>query len=176
MDGSTRDLFLAQDGDDEAFARVVVACAPDVRRFCAWFCGSDRDVDDLTQETFLRAFRGLASYRGDSTAKSWMLSIARRACLDVVAMDKKNSSLISKLKSGYMPREETGQSTELRHLIALLPIQFREAFVLVRVFEFSYEEAATVLQCPRGTVQSRVARAREFLAQQLAVEENRHIS
>lgn len=176
MDAATRDLFLAQDGDDQAFSRIVRACESDVRRFCVWFSGPTDDIDDVTQETFFRAYRGLQSYRGDSTAQSWLLSIARRVCLDHAERKKKDVPLVARLKTGRVVHEDAGVSVELRQLISALPIQFREAFVLVRIFGFGYDEAANVLNCPRGTVQSRVARAREFLSQQVATTENRQFS
>lgn len=176
MDSTTRDLFLAQDGDDAAFARVVMSCDIHVRRFCAWFGRSTQDIDDLTQETFLRAFRGLQKYRGDSPAQSWLLSIARRVCLDDVSKSTKQLSLVSSLRSSWAFTEESDQSSELHQLISELPLEFKEAFVLVRILDFSYNEASQVLNCPMGTVQSRVARARAILAQQLTMAENRRIS
>lgn len=176
MDTSTRDLLLAQDGDDRAFARVVISCDIHVRRFCTWFGSSTQDIDDLTQETFLRAFRGLQKYRGDSPAQSWLLSIARRVCLDEGRKSAKQLSLVSSLRSSRVFSEESDQSSELHQLIAELPLEFKEAFVLVRILDLSYEEAALVLQCPRGTIQSRVARSRAILARQLTMTENRRIS
>lgn len=176
MDATTRDLLLAQDGDDRAFARVVVSCDIHVRRFCLWLGSPTQDIDDLTQETFLRAFRGLQTYRGDSPAQSWLLSIARRVCLDDAEKSKKQLSLVSSLRSSRVFKEESDQSSELHQLISELPREFKEAFVLVRILDFSYDEAAHVLNCPMGTVQSRVARARAILAQQLTMVENRRIS
>jgi RNA polymerase sigma-70 factor (ECF subfamily) len=176
VDASTRDLLLAQDGDDDAFSRVIRLCEADVRRFSSWFSSSGYEVDDVAQETFLRAYRGLQSYRGDSTATSWLLSIARRVCLDSAEKKKKEESLAKQLMQVQKMKADEGYSTEIRHLIAALPLQYREAFVLVRVLGYRYEEAATVLNCPRGTVQSRVARARHLLAQQVTADEARQTS
>ena len=171
MDAASRDLLLAQDGDDDAFSRVIRLCEADVRRFSSWFSSSGHEVDDIAQETFLRAYRGLQSYRGDSTATSWLLSIARRACLDFAEKKKKEESLAKQLMQVQAVNEDEGYSGEIRHLVASLPLQFREAFVLVRILGYRYEEAAIVLNCPRGTVQSRVARARHLLANQVTAAE-----
>jgi RNA polymerase sigma-70 factor (ECF subfamily) len=173
VDAASRDLLLAQDGDDDAFSRVIRLCEADVRRFSSWFSSSGHEVDDVAQETFLRAYRGLQSYRGDSTATSWLLSIARRVCLDFAEKRTKEESLTKKLMQMQAMNEDEGYSIEIRHLIASLPLQFREAFVLVRILGYRYEEAAIVLNCPRGTVQSRVARARYLLAQQVTADEAR---
>ena len=175
MDAATRNLLLAQDGDDDAFSRVIHMCEVDVRRFSSWFWYSRDEVDDVTQETFLRAYRGLQSYRGDSTAVSWLLSITRRVCLDFVEK-KKKESLTKQLIQVQAMTEDEGDSVEIRHLINALPLQFREAFILVRILGYRYEEAAVVLNCPRGTVQSRVARARQSLAQQVTAFEARKTS
>lgn len=176
MDVATKDLLLAQDGDDGAFSRVIRMCEADVRRFSSWFSYSGHEVDDVAQETFLRAYRGLQSYRGDSTATSWLLSIARRVCLDFAEKKKKEKSLAKQLIQAQAMNEVEGYSIEIRQLIAALPLQFREAFVLVRILGYRYEEAAVVLNCPRGTVQSRVARARHLLANQVTADEVRKTS
>lgn len=176
MDDATRDLLLAQDGDDQAFSRVIRACEEDVRRFCRWFGQGNDDVDDITQETFLRAYRGLQSFRGDATAKSWLMSIARRICLDYVEKRSKEKSVVNGLVRKQDISVEAGYAIETRELINALPSQFREAFVLVRILGFGYDEVAAILQCPRGTVQSRVARARILLAQQVGADEIRKTS
>ncbi len=176
MDDATRDLLLAQDGDDQAFSRVIRACEEDVRRFCRWFGQCNDDVDDITQETFLRAYRGLQSFRGYATAKSWLMSIARRVCLDHAEKRSKEQSVVNGLVRKQEISVETGYSIEIRELINALPSQFREAFVLVRILGFGYDEVAAILQCPRGTVQSRVARARILLAQQVGADEIRKTS
>ncbi len=167
-DQVTRDLFLAQDGDDAAFARVVVSTQPDVRRFCSWFTRPGHDIDDLVQETYLRAFRGLNSFAGRSTATAWLLTIARRACLDMAAHSKRREETRAELASSHAAFEDAfrdlGSDIVGAFLLDELPEAFREAFVLVRILGFGYDEAAEILDCPRGTVQSRVARARVVLA------------
>jgi RNA polymerase sigma-70 factor (ECF subfamily) len=94
-------------------------------------------------------------------------------CLDFAEKRTKEESLTKKLMQMQAMNEDEGYSIEIRHLIASLPLQFREAFVLVRILGYRYEEAAIVLNCPRGTVQSRVARARYLLAQQVTADEAR---
>jgi RNA polymerase sigma-70 factor (ECF subfamily) len=170
MDQVTRDVLLAQDGDDAAFARFVATTEPDVRRFCSWFTRPGHDIDDLVQETYLRAFRGLNSFSGRSTATAWLLTIARRACLDLAERKRRDESImtglssLSGLSSAIESFGDLGADIVGALLIEELPDAFREAFVLVRILGFGYDEVAEILGCPRGTVQSRVARARMALA------------
>lgn len=179
MDQVTRDMLLAQDGDDAAFARLVAATELDVRRFCAWFTRPGHDIDDLVQETFLRAFRGLNSFTGRSTATAWLLTIARRVCLDLAERRRRDDLITTELSSltalslsvGFVG--DLGADVVGALLLEELPEPFREAFVLVRILGFGYDEVAEILGCPRGTVQSRVARARVMLAQLIRSSESR---
>jgi RNA polymerase sigma-70 factor (ECF subfamily) len=164
MDQVTRDVLLAQDGDDAAFARFVATTEPDVRRFCSWFTRPGHDIDDLVQETFLRAFRGLNSFSGRSTATAWLLTIARRACLDLAERKRRDEAMVAQLLASAGRVEVLGSDIVGALLLEELPDAFREAFVLVRILGFGYDDAAEILGCPRGTVQSRVARARLALA------------
>jgi RNA polymerase sigma-70 factor (ECF subfamily) len=170
MDQVTKDVLLAQDGDDAAFARFVATTEVDVRRFCSWFTRPGHDIDDLVQETFLRAFRGLHSFSGRSTATAWLLTIARRACLDLAERRRRDESIVAGLSSLSVLSSSIESVCDLGAdivgtlLLEELPEPFREAFILVRIFGFGYDEVAEILACPRGTVQSRVARARVMLA------------
>ena len=162
-ESSTLDLVLAQDGDALAFRRFVIATEVDVRRFCAWLCRPGSDLDDLVQETYVRAFRGLASFRSESSGRSWLLTIARRVCADHVkrlARDRRNLSAVAEISEPVNCNSDFVDAVS--EVNNLSPIH-REAFVLVSVLGFTYQEAADILGCPRGTVQSRVARARQEL-------------
>ena len=150
--------------DDAAFARFVATTEPDVRRFCSWFTRPGHDIDDLVQETFLRAFRSLHSFSGRSTATAWLLTIARRACLDLAERKRPDETMVAQLSASAVRVEMFGTDIVSALLLEELPDAFREAFVLVRILGFGYDEVAEILGCPRGTVQSRVARARLALA------------
>ena len=158
------DLLLAQDGDLDALTRVVVTSSADIRRFVVWLGVRPDDLDDVLQETFLKAFRGIGSFRGDSAGLSWLLTIARRVCLDRAATRARVDRLEGEVGRRVVVTPSQTGAVETELLIARLPVAFREAFVLVRMWGLSYDEAAEVLDCPRGTVQSRVARARHALA------------
>jgi len=165
MDNLTRDLILAQDGDLEAFSRVVRDAQPEIRRFCTWFMGNTRDIDDVVQETLLRVYKGLHSFRVDSRGISWVLTIARRTCVDQARRYNRQQLLVRALEHETLTTHNHGDLSTLYLTSAIdsLPKLLREAFVLVKIFGCSYSETAAVLHCPVGTVQSRVARARTLL-------------
>lgn len=148
-------------GDDDALDVLVGRTIGDVRRYCAHMMG-ERDADDLVQLTFIRAMRSLHSYRGESSARTWLIGIARHVCLDEMRARQRRDRLVARLRSqpalGHTPAE-TG-AVEIRHAIEALSPQRREAFVLTQLLGFGYEEAAAIADCPIGTIRSRVARAR----------------
>lgn len=161
----TRDALAAQQGDHAAAARFVRATQAEVWRLVAHL-GAREVADDLTQETYLRAFRALPRFAGRSSARTWLLVIARRVCADHVRT-------VTRRRRGPEPLGETvtGDISEqivLRTLVDGLPAARREAFVLTQLLGLGYEEAAQVCGCPVGTIRSRVARAREDLVRALA--------
>lgn len=167
MDEATRDLIRAADGDPSAFDRFVRTTEPDVRRFLSWWGRPGAELDDLVQETFLRAFRGLATYRGESPGRSWLISIARRASYDHAVQGARYERSVAAAAHRPGVVEPADRMSGVADVIRSLATDQREAFVLVRVLGYSYDEAAAMIGCPRGTVQSRVARARMRLAEAL---------
>ncbi len=174
MKGSARgadpvtDLALAAAaGDPRALGEFIKATQDDVWRFVR-FLSDARNADDLTQETFLRACQSLPSFAGRSSAKTWLLTIARRTVADHVRYELSRprraawatEDNLVELASAAA-RHEGG--VELRLLLADLLPERREALVLTAVLGFSYAEAAAVCECPVGTIRSRVARARSDL-------------
>ncbi|MDS1270899.1 sigma-70 family RNA polymerase sigma factor [Lipingzhangella sp. LS1_29] len=160
-DPTTTALALAAgDGDLRAAESFVQATRADVRRFIASRT-PDRMVDDLTQDTFLRALSGIRGFQGRCPARSWLLAIARRVVADHYRC-RGQEPVASEVDvaSGVTLDEEC----TLRELVDGLAPERRQAFQLTRVLGYTYAEAASVLRCPMGTVRSRVARARSDLA------------
>lgn len=124
-----------------------------------------RVAEDLTQETFARAFRSLPGFRAESSARTWLLSIARR-----VAADHLRNARTRPVTDGDAEPDEwpvagdVSESVALRALVDRLEPDRRVAFVLTQLVGLSYLEAAQVCDCPVGTIRSRVARARDELA------------
>jgi RNA polymerase sigma-70 factor, ECF subfamily len=160
FDELTLAALRARAGDQAAAAEFVRRSQADVWRLCAHL-GSPRIADDLTQETFARAFGSLHRFAGRSTARSWLLSIARRVCADAIRT-RRPTTLVAELEP-VGRSADPADTVSLRLLLDAVDAPFREAFVLTQILGLSYPEAAEVVGCPVGTIRSRVARARDAL-------------
>lgn len=151
-------------GDELALEVLVERTVDDVHRYCAHVFTTEA-ADDLTQATYLRALRSLSSYRGESSARTWLIGIARHVCLDEMRTRQRRGRLVTRLRA--QPIETVAPadtaSVELREAIDTLTPERREAFVLTQLLGFGYEDAAAVVGCPIGTIRSRVSRARSDL-------------
>ncbi|MEV0736632.1 sigma-70 family RNA polymerase sigma factor [Streptomyces sp. NPDC050549] len=176
LDESTTAWALAaRHGDADAVEHFVRALQRDVQRYVVHLCGDPQAADDLVQDTFLRALGSLHRFEGRSSARSWLLSIARRAVIDSYRYAAARPRLsdvpdwrlaIELAQPIDLPGFDDG--VVLLDLLASLPDERREAFVLTQMLGLPYAEAAEASDCPIGTVRSRVARAREALADLLA--------
>jgi RNA polymerase sigma-70 factor (ECF subfamily) len=167
LEASTHWALAARGGDPVAQAAFVRHTQPEVWRFVAALVDPG-SADDLTQETYLRAFRALPSFEGRSSARTWLLGIARRACADHLRAVVRRRRLGERLAA--QARTEPGIPDSASHLgvadlVRRLPAQRQGAFVLTQVLGLSYAEAAAVEGVPVGTIRSRVARARAELVE-----------
>lgn len=163
MDELTRLAQRARRGDQQALAALARDCYADVWRLCAALVDADA-ADDLSQETLVRMVRAIRNFRGESSARTWVLAIARRTCVDELRTRARQSRREHTLMSH--PQESSAEASfpvEIRDLLAGLDPERRAAFVLTQLLRLSYPEAAEVCGCPTGTIRSRVARAREDL-------------
>jgi RNA polymerase sigma-70 factor (ECF subfamily) len=131
--------------------------------------GSPGEEDDLVQETYLRAFRSLPTYRGDAPITAWLLSIARRVCADHVRGRVRQRRLFAALTDTVEDQWAPAPGNPTWELLGAIDPDRREAFVLTQLAGLSYEEAAVVLDCPVGTIRSRVSRARAELLDEVLV-------
>ena len=165
VDELARVAAAAAAGDPLAAAALVRATQADVWRLCAHL-GDRQSADDLTQETFLRAFGSLHRFAGRSTVRTWLLSIARRTCADAIR-SKRRRRLTLVGDDELLERPDTvdrvGEGAAVDDLLARLHPDRREAFVLTQLMGLPYAEAADVAGVPVGTIRSRVARARADL-------------
>lgn len=166
MEGTTVLALRAKAGDRRALDELVAVTQPAVWRLCRYL-GSPVDPDDLTQETYERALRSLHRFRGDGDARAWLLSIARRVCVDATRRSARQRRLADRIVA-VTPVESHRDPhwLEVEELLGSLDPVRREAFVLTQFIGLSYEEAAEVAGIPVGTIRSRVARARHDLLQQ----------
>ncbi|AXE27425.1 RNA polymerase subunit sigma [Streptomyces globosus] len=163
----TRLALEARDGDPVKVDRFVRALHRDVWRYVAYLSADTQAADDLTQDVFLRALAALPRFEGRSSARTWLLSIARRTVVDSIRHAAARPRLSDQqdwqtAAEQAQPRGVPGfeDGIALAELMAAIPAERREAFVLTQLLGLGYAEAATAVGCPVGTVRSRVARAR----------------
>ncbi|WDO10582.1 sigma-70 family RNA polymerase sigma factor [Streptomyces murinus] len=162
--------LAARGGDPDAADHFVRALHADVLRYVTYLSGDPQTAHDLTQDTFARAFGSLHRYEGRASARTWLLSIARRAVADSLRRAAVRPRIADTVDwqaavEGTQPRGLPGfdDGIALLDLLETLPDERREAFLLTQVVGLSYEEAAGFTGCPIGTVRSRVSRARATL-------------
>jgi RNA polymerase sigma-70 factor, ECF subfamily len=170
MDELTELLVAARGGDRVALAAVIRRTQAEVWRLCRHLV-DPAEADDVTQEVYLRAWRALPGWRADAGARTWLLAIARRTCVDSVRQRQRRRRLQALTGPASRPEplapDPTGE-VDLAELLAGLDPDQRAAFTLTQVLGLSYAEAARVCGCPVGTIRSRVARARGALMAELA--------
>lgn len=148
-------------GDRAALTEFIKATQSDVWRLLAHLGGTEI-ADDLTQETYLRVIKALPRFAARSSARTWLLSLARRVWVDNIRHDmarpRKSAAEVESVDS---PTETNwSEWVDVRMLIDALPAERREALILTQVLGYSYEEAAKIADVRLGTIRSRVARAR----------------
>ncbi|MFF9012002.1 sigma-70 family RNA polymerase sigma factor [Streptomyces sp. NPDC014870] len=162
--------LAARDGDPHSVDRFVRATQRDVWRYVAFLSADTQAADDLTQDTFLRALGALGRFEGRSSARTWLLAIARRTVIDSVRHAAARPRLSG--RDDWQTAAELAQprglpgfddGIALAELLAAIPAERREAFVLTQLLGLPYADAAAAIGCPVGTVRSRVARARGAL-------------
>ncbi|MFJ4978170.1 sigma-70 family RNA polymerase sigma factor [Streptomyces coeruleorubidus] len=174
-ESATAWALAARGGDPDAVDQFVRALQPDVVRYITHLSADRQLADDLTQDTFLRALGSLHRFEGRSSARTWLLSIARRTVVDSLrhAATRPRQADVDdwtiwadRARPRGLPGFEDGVA--LLDLLDALPFERRQAFVLTQLAGLPYEEAAEFVGCPVGTIRSRVARARATLVGLLA--------
>lgn len=159
---------VVADDDRHAFAELVRRHQAIVRGLLRKLTGGDvARTDDLAQETFLRAYRGIAAFRGEARFSTWLCQIAYHA---FVADAARARPVADEAKLAVTPEDDAGP--QLRHDLErafrhLTPAQ-RDALALTFGQDMTHEDAARILGCPLGTLKSNVARGLEALEQRLA--------
>ena len=168
-----------QQGDKKAFDMLVLKYQLRVSKLVSRFLRNQSDVPDVVQEAFIKAYRALPNFRGDSAFYTWLYRIAINTAKNhLVAQSRKspaNSIDVQDaedygasewLKEFASPEREALASeleTTIHRAMGELPSDLREAITLREIEGLSYEEIASVMDCPIGTVRSRIFRAREAI-------------
>ncbi len=174
-------------GDEDAYDRLVNEYSGGIYSMLLRLTENAEDAGDLTQETFMSAFRAIRKFRGESSIKTWLYRIAinrsrnrfrwwksrrRSKTVSIDSAFSKDDRPLHETLAGDAPDPETEAITaermyRLREMLSALPDIFREAVVLRDIEGLAYEEIAEVLDISIGTVKSRIARGRGELAKKL---------
>lgn len=175
----------AQRGDKRAFDLLVVKYQRKLARLLSQFIHDAAEVEDVTQETFIKAYRSLSSFRGDSAFYTWLYRIGINAAKNFLVAQKRRASTTTNefdieaaenFEEGSQLRELNTPENELmskqiaqtvHQALQALPEELRSAITLREIEGLSYEEIASIMSCPTGTVRSRIFRAREAIADKL---------
>ncbi len=180
-------LRRAQKGDAQAFEQLVTPHEQMLWRVCWHYTRHQEDAADCLQETMLKAWRALKSYRGECAFTSWLYRIASTVCLDFLRKQKRlpqAESADALAEDGFAPVDGSpppdeailkAESTEnIRAAIDALPGDMRTVIILYALQGLGYEEIAEVMKTSVGTVKSRLNRARQKIAKFLSDAGNNH--
>ena len=175
-------LRKAQRGDPEAFEQLITPLEQLIWRICWHYTGNRESAEDCGQETMIRIWRSLDSYRGECALESWVYRIAANCCMDYLRKKKRDKSVSMEpmREQGFDPADPSPGTEEqvvaadeqkrLREAITQLPEDQREALIMTQLEKVSYEEAAKLLGISEGTIKSRVNRAKARLKEILSGE------
>ena len=175
-------LRRAQKGDAQAFEQLVTPHEQMLWRVCWHYTHHQEDAADCLQETMLKAWRAIKSYRGDCALSTWLYRTAVTVCLDFLRRQKRlpvtESADALTEDEGFTPVDDSPTPDEaalraesaddLRAALDALPADMRTALILYALQGMQYEEIAAVTKASVGTVKSRISRARQKIARFLA--------
>ncbi len=173
-------IELARNNDLDAFNQLVLSYQDAAFSFASRMLNSDPFAEDIVQEAFLSAYHNIRHLRG-SSFRAWLLKIIRNLCIDELRRRYRHPSMTLEpingedqpcenanwlIAPGFSPEELVIHHMNLKDVeqaIQQLPERLREVLILVDIEDLNYQDAAAVLNIPRGTIKSRLSRAREHL-------------
>jgi len=171
-DSEPHDVLAAQRGDLGAFERLYRAHVGRVLALCARMTGDRTMAEDLTQETFVKAWENLASFKGECAFGSWLHRVAANVVLDAARARGRRLRRIAPVEDANAfadptPVRDSASAVDLERAVAALPEGARTAFVLHDVNGFSHEEIARMAGQAVGTSKAQLHRARQLLREAL---------
>lgn len=168
-----------QSGDPHAFDLLFLRHRHKIHGLVRRFVRREGEIDDVVQDTFIKAYRALPRFRLDSAFYTWLYRIAINTAKNYVTAEKRRLNILQSDADGMELAEETGSPSELaeperEHLASeieaavhraldALPDDLRDAVTFREFDGLSYEQIAVIMDCPVGTVRSRIFRAREAI-------------
>ena len=174
----------AQRGDKQAFGLLVEKYQRKLARLLSRFIRDPAEVEDVTQEAFVKAYRALPSFRGDSAFYTWLYRIGINTAKNYLVAQGRRAPTTTALDNEEVENSEDGEGLwevttpenelmskqivqTVNSTLQSLPDELRRAITLREIEGLSYEEIANIMDCPIGTVRSRIFRAREVIAEKL---------
>jgi RNA polymerase sigma-70 factor (ECF subfamily) len=179
-DGERELVDAARGGDHRAFEALVLKYQDRIFRMIQRLVSGTDVVDDLAQEVFIRAYKSLGDFKGESSLYTWLYKIALNLCRNHYRTRGRRPALeeldeadgaVGMEAAGGTPEDEASRAEFWEHLrrgLDELPAEQREAVVFCDLEGMSYEEMAVVMEVPIGTVRSRIYRGRRALQERLA--------
>lgn len=169
----------SQNDTSSRFEQLALPLLDSAYNFAYWLAQNRENAEDLVQETYLKAFRGFASFQPGSNFRAWLFQIlkntflnscseARRRATVPLESEEALPALAVNSDSAESRLVDRSRSDTIRGAIEQLPIAFREVILLCDVEDASYREIAEILSIPIGTVMSRLARARKAVRESLS--------
>lgn len=175
-----RAVAQAKQGDADAFAQLVQAYETSVYRLALRMCGNAHDAEEVAQEAFVAAWKGLPAFRGESKFSSWLYQLTTNAAINFLRKEKRHRAATPledemELAADGTP-QQAAEAAELREslqqaLDSLTP-EHRQIFLLRQMRQLSYDEIGRLLGLESGTVKSRLNRAKKQLRQILLQQGN----
>ncbi len=176
-----QDLILkSRRGEIGAFEQLVIEYQSKIYTLCYRYLGNEEDAYDMAQETFIKAFRSMDSFRGKSSFGTWLYRVASNVCLDEIRRRKRRVPTISihepvETGDGDLEKEladarptveelyeQQEMSLYIQSILDAMKPQHKTVIILRDMMGLSYEEIGQVLNCSIGTVKSRLSRARSI--------------
>jgi len=162
-------------GEREAFDRLVVRYQRDVYRLCYRYVNDHEDANDLAQEAFLKAWRAISRFRGESSFSTWLYRIAVNACLNFRAQRRPTTQELPETLADPVPgalarAEGDDEARRVRAAVARLPEKQRATLILKVYHELTHEEVAEILGSTVGTVKANLFHALGNLRRLLSAE------
>lgn len=183
-------IRLARRGNADAFEKLYTENQGKVYALALRMCGNEQDAMDVSQESFLKAYRSLDSFRGDSAFSTWLYRLTANTATDFIRSRTRTATIsldeLQEREEGFDPPaptltpEETAEKNEsmreLSDALTLLPEESRRILLLRELSGLSYEELSKELSLDLGTVKSRLNRARAKLCALMGRERNKSLS
>ena len=175
-----RTVARAKQGDADAFALLVQTYETSVYRLALRMCGNAHDAEEVAQEAFMAAWKGLPSFRGESKFSSWLYQLTTNEAINFLRKEKRHRAA-TPLEDEIEPAtgdtaHQAAETKELRQALQqaleALTAEHRQIFLLRQMRQLSYEEIGQLLGLESGTVKSRLNRAKKQLRQNLLQQGN----